>query len=152
MTGERWGGTSVLYVCPLKDLLNNLLPRLETCTSWLGRTAALWHGGTPAGVRKHILAARPDVLLTTPESLEAMLVSANVDHTSFFSGLRVVVVDEVHASPATTGDGTFSPYSKGSNGSLADRCSASVSRRLSATRRRCSPGCRAQGRTSGRDR
>ncbi|MGA5441972.1 DEAD/DEAH box helicase [Streptomyces griseoincarnatus] len=97
MVQGRWSGTSVLYVCPLKALLNNLLPRLETYTSWLGRTAALWHGDVTAGVRKRILAARPDVLLTTPESLEAMLVSANVDHTSFFSGLRAVVVDEVHA-------------------------------------------------------
>ncbi|WP_338895625.1 DEAD/DEAH box helicase [Streptomyces sp. TG1A-60] len=97
MAGERWSGTSVLYACPLKALLNNLLPRLETYTSWLGRTAALWHGDTTAGARKRILAARPDVLLTTPESLEAMLVSANVDHASFFSGLRAVVVDEVHA-------------------------------------------------------
>ncbi|QEU85457.1 DEAD/DEAH box helicase [Streptomyces viridosporus] len=97
MVQGRWSGTSVLYVCPLKALLNNLLPRLETYTSWLGRTAALWHGDVTAGVRKRILAARPDVLLTTPESLEAMLVSANVDHMSFFSGLRAVVVDEVHA-------------------------------------------------------
>ncbi|MFJ7291401.1 DEAD/DEAH box helicase [Streptomyces collinus] len=97
MTGERWSGTSVLYVCPLKALLNNLLPRWESYTSWLGRTAALWHGDTTASARKRILTARPDVLLTTPESLEAMLVSVNVDHTSFFSGLRAVVVDEVHA-------------------------------------------------------
>ncbi|MFB6518838.1 DEAD/DEAH box helicase [Streptomyces sp. NPDC056401] len=97
MTKNRWTGTSVLYVCPLKALLNNLLPRLENYTSWLGRTAALWHGDTTAGARKRILAERPDILLTTPESLEAMLVSANVDHASFFSGLRAVVVDEVHA-------------------------------------------------------
>ncbi|MET9036990.1 DEAD/DEAH box helicase [Streptomyces mirabilis] len=97
MHSDRWSGTSVVYVCPLKALLNNLLPRVETYASWLGRTAALWHGDTPSGARKRILAARPDVLLTTPESLEAMLVSVNVDHTSFFSGLRTVVVDEVHA-------------------------------------------------------
>ncbi|MFJ4778893.1 DEAD/DEAH box helicase [Streptomyces sp. NPDC088762] len=97
MAKNRWTGTSVLYVCPLKALLNNLLPRLEAYTSWLGRSAALWHGDTTAGARKRILAARPDVLLTTPESLEAMLVSANVDHAAFFSGLRAVVIDEVHA-------------------------------------------------------
>ncbi|MGW8885246.1 DEAD/DEAH box helicase [Streptomyces sp. NPDC055749] len=97
MTAERWSGTSVLYVCPLKALLNNLLPRLETYTGWLGRTAALWHGDVTAGRRKRILADRPDVLLTTPESLEAMLVSANVDHRAFFSGLQTIVVDEVHA-------------------------------------------------------
>jgi ATP-dependent Lhr-like helicase len=97
MHAQSWSGTSVLYVCPLKALLNNLLPRVETYTAWLGRTAALWHGDTPAGARRRILASRPDVLLTTPESLEAMLVSVNVDHASFFSGLRAVVVDEVHA-------------------------------------------------------
>ncbi|MFJ9107174.1 DEAD/DEAH box helicase [Streptomyces sp. NPDC102283] len=97
MHSSRWTGTSVLYLCPLKALLNNLLPRVGTYSSWLGRSAALWHGDTTSGARKRILADRPDVLLTTPESLEAMLVSVNVDHASFFSGLRAVVVDEVHA-------------------------------------------------------
>jgi ATP-dependent helicase Lhr and Lhr-like helicase len=97
MAQEKWDGTSVLYVCPLKALLNNLLPRLETYTSWLGRTASLWHGDVTHSRRKRILRERPDVLLTTPESLEAMLVSANVDHRGFFSGLRAIVVDEVHA-------------------------------------------------------
>jgi ATP-dependent Lhr-like helicase len=97
MAQEKWDGTSVLYVCPLKALLNNLLPRLATYTSWLGRTAALWHGDVTHSRRKRILRERPDVLLTTPESLEAMLVSANVDHRAFFSGLRAIVVDEVHA-------------------------------------------------------
>ncbi|MER7685224.1 DEAD/DEAH box helicase [Streptomyces sp. NPDC097610] len=97
MARDKWDGTSVLYICPLKALLNNLLPRLETYTSWLGRTAALWHGDVSQSRRKRILRERPDVLLTTPESLEAMLVSANVDHRAFFSGLRAIVVDEVHA-------------------------------------------------------
>ncbi|REK92075.1 ATP-dependent helicase [Streptomyces inhibens] len=97
MAQEDWTGTSVLYVCPLKALLNNLLPRLETYTSWLGRTAALWHGDVSQPRRKKILRDRPDVLLTTPESLEAMLVSTNVDHRAFFSGLQAIIVDEVHA-------------------------------------------------------
>src|SRR4051794_2730876 len=39
----------------------------------------------------------PDLMLTTPESLESMLVSANVDHRQFFASLRAVIVDEVHA-------------------------------------------------------
>lgn len=97
MTAQQWSGTSVLYVCPLKALLNNLLPRLETYAGWLGRTAALWQGDVNTTGRKKILTGRPDILLTTPESLEAMLVSANVDHRAFFSGLRAIVVDEVHA-------------------------------------------------------
>ncbi|MEH0929073.1 DEAD/DEAH box helicase [Micromonospora sp. CPCC 205558] len=97
MAQENWSGTSLIYVCPLKALLNNLLPRLETYTGWLGRRTALWHGDVTMGRRRAILRDRPDVLLTTPESLESMLVSAAVDHDSFFGQLRAVVVDEVHA-------------------------------------------------------
>jgi len=97
MASEGWQGTSLLYVCPLKALLNNLLPRLETYTGWLGRRTALWHGDTTAARRRQLLREPPDVLLTTPESLESMLVSVNVDHRHLFSGLRAVVVDEVHA-------------------------------------------------------
>jgi ATP-dependent Lhr-like helicase len=97
MASEGWQGTSLLYVCPLKALLNNLLPRLETYAGWLGRRTALWHGDTTAARRRQLLREPPDVLLTTPESLESMLVSVNVDHRHLFSGLRAVLVDEVHA-------------------------------------------------------
>ncbi|MFC4110355.1 DEAD/DEAH box helicase [Micromonospora zhanjiangensis] len=97
MTRDGWTGTSVLYLCPLKALLNNLHPRLERYTGWLGRTVALWHGDVATSTRRAVLWQRPDLLLTTPESLESMLVSANVDHRQFFAGLRAVVVDEVHA-------------------------------------------------------
>ncbi len=97
MTAEKWSGTSLLYVCPLKALLNNLEPRLARYVGWLGRQVAVWHGDVGASARKATLWERPDVLLTTPESLESMLVSANVDHRLFFEGLQAVVVDEVHA-------------------------------------------------------
>lgn len=97
MTTAGWTGTSVLYVTPLRALLNNLLPRLESYTAWIGRSTALWHGDVGPSERRRILADRPDVLLTTPESIEAMLVSRTVDHTRFFSGLRAVVIDELHS-------------------------------------------------------
>jgi ATP-dependent Lhr-like helicase len=97
MVAENWSGTSVLYLCPLRALLNNLQPRLSTYAGWLGRRAEHWHGDTGATARRRILWQRPDILLTTPESLEAMLVSVNVDHREFFAGLRAVVIDEVHA-------------------------------------------------------
>lgn len=97
MAAEGWTGLSVLYLCPLKALLNNLLPRLEIYGGWTGRRVALWHGDTPDSRRKSILTDPPDLLLTTPESLESMLVSPNVDHNRLFADLRAVVVDEVHA-------------------------------------------------------
>ncbi len=97
MAAEEWTGISVLYVCPLRALLNNLQPRIQDYAAWVGRSAALWHGDTGQGTRRQILRERPDVLLTTPESLESMLVSATIDSRHAFADLRVVVVDEVHA-------------------------------------------------------
>jgi ATP-dependent Lhr-like helicase len=97
MEDEHWRGLSVLYVCPLRALLNNLEPRLAAYASWTGRRVALRHGDTTAGARKRMLTDRPDVLLTTPESLEAMLVSTLVTPAELFADLRAVVVDEVHA-------------------------------------------------------
>jgi ATP-dependent Lhr-like helicase len=97
MDKQHWSGLSVLYVCPLKALLNNLLPRLETYAGWVGRRVALWHGDTSASTRQRILRDPPDILLTTPESLEAMLVSVKVEQRQLFTGLRLIVVDEVHA-------------------------------------------------------
>ncbi|HEY8372372.1 MAG TPA: DEAD/DEAH box helicase [Pseudonocardiaceae bacterium] len=97
MANEDWRGLSVLYVCPLRALLNNLEPRLAGYAAWLGRTARAWHGDTAATARRRMTADRPDILLTTPESLESMLVSTLVDPRELFAGLRAVVVDEVHA-------------------------------------------------------
>ena len=97
MEERRWTGLSVLYVCPLKALLNNLLPRLETYGGWVGRRVALWHGDVGAAGRQRILTDPPDMLLTTPESLESMLVSTKVEQEQLFAGLRTIVVDEVHA-------------------------------------------------------
>lgn len=101
MVEEKWSGLSVLYVTPLRALLNNLHPRITKYGDWLGRRVGLWHGDVGETERKRILAEPPDILLTTPESLEAMLVSRRVDHDRFFSGLRAIVVDELHAFAAS---------------------------------------------------
>lgn len=97
MLTENWGGLSVLYLCPLKALLNNLHTRLDTYCRWIGRSCELWHGDVNQSARRKILDNLPDCLLTTPESLEVMLVSANTDNEILFGRLRAVVVDEIHS-------------------------------------------------------
>jgi len=87
MAAEDWHGTSVLYVCPLRALLNNLAPRLETYCGWLGRRVGVRHGDTTTGARRRLAVDRPDVLLTTPESLEAMLVSTLLTPRDIFADL-----------------------------------------------------------------
>ena len=97
MQNEGWGGISVLYLCPLKALLNNLQPRLDGYTAWLGRQARVWHGDTTPSARRALTADPPDILLTTPESLEVMLVSARLDPHQLLGTVHAVVVDEIHA-------------------------------------------------------
>ncbi|MGE0826033.1 MAG: DEAD/DEAH box helicase [Candidatus Binatia bacterium] len=97
MLAESWSGLSVLYLCPIKALLNNLNLRVQRYCTLAGRRAALWHGDVKQPVRRKILHEPPDCLLTTPESLEVMLISPNVDARSLFGTLRVVIVDEIHA-------------------------------------------------------
>jgi ATP-dependent Lhr-like helicase len=94
---EHWQGLGVLYLCPIKALLNNLEPRLAQYAGLLGRRAALWHGDVGASRKGRLVTDPPDLLLTTPESLEGMLVSRRVDHRRLFGGLHTVIIDELHA-------------------------------------------------------
>ncbi len=97
----------MLYVCPLRALLNNLHVRLESLRHLVGRRVGLWHGDIGQPERERLLADPPDILLTTPESLESMLVSTPRRRTDrWFADVRTVVVDEATRSPATTGAGT----------------------------------------------
>ena len=97
LMSEEWNGLSVLYLCPVKALLNNLETRLADYCAYGGRQVALWHGDVPESRRRQILRHPPNVLLTTPESLEVMLVSRRVDRRVLFANLRCTIVDEVHS-------------------------------------------------------
>ncbi len=97
MMQEDWRGLSVLYVCPIRALLNNLNDRLTYYAGLVGRSCGLWHGDVAQAVKARILNEPPDLLLTTPESLEALLVSRRTDRAYFFGHLKAVIVDEIHA-------------------------------------------------------
>ncbi|MGW4849042.1 DEAD/DEAH box helicase [Nocardia brasiliensis] len=97
MVQRDWHGVSVLYLCPLKALLNNLVTRIDGYAQWLGRRAEIWHGDIGESQRNSIRRTPPDILLTTPESLEAMLIGVKTDHDDLLGRVRVVVIDEVHA-------------------------------------------------------
>ena len=97
MLTEGWSGLSVLYVCPIKALLNDLESRLRGYGALVGRRIDLWHGDVGAARRQTILRERPDLLLTTPESIEVMLVSSRSEPRVLFRDLQAVIVDELHA-------------------------------------------------------
>ena len=97
MDTEDWRPVSVIYISPIRALLNNQEARLQRYAELIGRRATLWHGDTTQAQRKRFIAQPTDILLTTPESLEVMMMSRRVPARRLFQGLRAVVVDEIHA-------------------------------------------------------
>lgn len=97
MDVEDWRGVSVLYIAPIRALLNNQEARLSRLTGLIGRGAGKWHGDVKEPARRRMIAEPPDVLAITPESLEAMLLSTRIPARRFLAHVRAVVVDEVHA-------------------------------------------------------
>lgn len=90
-------GVGAIYIAPIKALLNNQEERLGLYTDMVGLRRFVWHGDTGASARKQFLQDPAELLMTTPESLEVMLVSQRVDARAIFGDLRIIVIDEVHA-------------------------------------------------------
>lgn len=97
MDTEDHEPVSVLYVAPIRALLNNQESRLRALTALVGRSAGKWHGDVGDSARKRMLRALPDVLAITPESLEAMFLSTRMPPARMLGHVRTVVIDEVHA-------------------------------------------------------
>jgi len=92
---------AAVYVAPIKALLNNQSHRLDLYTEMVGLRRFVWHGDTPQHERRGFLREPGELLMTTPESLEVMLMSPRVDAAALFADLRVLVIDEVHALAGT---------------------------------------------------
>lgn len=95
------GRVGILYLAPIRALLNNQAERLGLYTEMVGLERTVWHGDTTETERKRFLREPTELLMTTPESLEVMLISRRVDTAGLFADLRMVVVDEVHAMAGT---------------------------------------------------
>ena len=98
-TPQIAGGVQVLYVAPLKALINDQYQRLSKMCDGTDVEAHRWHGDVAAD-RKHKVLKNPGgILLITPESLEAMFVLRGTKIPGLFANLRhhVAHVRPVHA-------------------------------------------------------
>ncbi|MFZ5480467.1 MAG: DEAD/DEAH box helicase [Myxococcota bacterium] len=85
----------VLYLAPLRALLNNLEVRCGDYAAACGLHAFKWHGDVDQKEKVSQLRSAPALLLTTPESVEAILLR-KAEWPRFFRGLQAVVIDEAH--------------------------------------------------------
>ncbi len=88
---------SVLYIAPLKSLINDQFVRMEEVLESSGVVLTHWHGDVGAGHKNKILKKPEGILQITPESLESMMMNRSNDIVRLFSGLKFVVIDEIHA-------------------------------------------------------
>ncbi len=94
-------GTGLIYIAPLKALLNNQAERLAGYAEMVGLRCFLWHGDVKPSKKTAYQKSPADILMTTPESLEVMLLSPRVSVQKIFGDLRGVIIDEIHAFAGT---------------------------------------------------
>ena len=90
-------GVSVLYIAPIKSLINDQFLRMESLLEESGIPVYHWHGDVSASHKKKLLDCPEGILQITPESLESMLIHRSNDIARIFRGLRYVVIDEIHS-------------------------------------------------------
>ena len=91
------GGFDLVYVAPLKALINDQLGRMEDLCERTDLPIYPWHGDISQGVKSQARANPKGILLITPESLEALFVLRGLETPSLFMSTRCVVIDELHA-------------------------------------------------------
>jgi ATP-dependent helicase Lhr and Lhr-like helicase len=101
LMSEPPSGVGALYIAPIKALLNNQEVRLGKYTEMVGLNRFVWHGDAAQGDKTAFLRAPAELLMTTPESLEVMLMSPRVPVQRLFKDLRYAVIDEIHAFAGT---------------------------------------------------
>lgn len=87
----------VLYIAPLKALINDQFGRLNELCQEAGIPVTRWHGDAPHSQKRRLLKKPSGILQITPESLESLMINKHMEIPSLFYDLRFIVIDEIHS-------------------------------------------------------
>ncbi len=87
----------VLYIAPLKALINDQFLRLGELCEEAQIPVTRWHGDVPQSQKRRLLKNPQGILQITPESLESLMISKHMEIPSLFGDLRFIVIDEIHS-------------------------------------------------------
>lgn len=90
-------GIGILYISPLKALINDQDRRLESLSDLLDMPVTPWHGDSLQSRKNKLKRSPAGIVLITPESLESLLIRDAGWVKFAFSNLKYIVIDEFHA-------------------------------------------------------
>ena len=95
---EDWDtGLKVLYISPLKALINDQFQRISELSAYLDIPITPWHGEVSQAQKKKVVNQPKGILLITPESIEGMLVNRPGKAQHLFKGVEWIIIDELHS-------------------------------------------------------
>lgn len=97
LLAEKNQKACVVYLSPLKALINDQFFRMEQLCELLDIPVHPWHGDISGSKKGKFFKKPTGILLITPESLESLFVNHGTAIPQFFSKLLYVVVDELHS-------------------------------------------------------
>ena len=90
-------GFDLVYIGPLRALINDQFQRLEDLCARADLPVYPWHGDISQAIKNRARKNPSGVLLITPESLEALFVLRGLEVPTLFAGTRAIVIDELHS-------------------------------------------------------
>lgn len=94
---DERSGFGILYISPLKALINDQFCRLEGLCEILDIKVTPWHGDISQSKKKNAKRDPEGILLITPESLESLLIRESGWVKAAFEPLKYIIIDEYHA-------------------------------------------------------
>ncbi len=87
----------VLYVSPLKALINNQFERIDKLCEYMDVKIHRWHGDVSQSKKQTFLKSPSGILQITPESIESLFINRPGSLRTLFQDLQFIVIDEIHS-------------------------------------------------------
>lgn len=94
---EAASSLKVLYVSPLKALINNQFERIEKLCEYTHIPINRWHGDVPQSQKKKFMEDPAGILQITPESIESLFINRTENLSHIFKYLEFIIIDEIHS-------------------------------------------------------